>query len=165
MDALETAEARPGVEGPGGGQGPARVRSNPKGAVLILILGTLVGVGFGLLIWSWGTDDASQFRRGYLAIGPTAFEQRLERGETFVVKVGGGPGEIEGTDVRLGGDRIAGHPELPEDKDDELLIYSADGRASERASRTLREDGYTDIVDLKGGVAAWERSGRAVVEP
>lgn len=134
------------------------------GSLIILAVGTIGMVAVAFFIWSWGTDDAAEFRRGYIAIGPNAYEDRMERGDPFLVNVHVPAGaEIAGTDVRIPYDEIAGHPDLPTDKAAELLIYCESGRMSKAAAKALRSVGYEDIVDLRGGMDAWEAAGKTLV--
>ena len=134
------------------------------GSLIILLVGTLAMMAVAFFIWSWGSDDAAEFRRGYLAIGPNAFEQRIERGDPYLINVHVPyEGEIEGTDVHIPYDKIARHADLPKDKKAELMIYCRSGNMSKIAARTLRAGGYEDIVDLRGGMKAWEAAGKPLV--
>jgi len=143
-----------------------RPRPPMTGSVVILLVGTLAMVGVAFLIWSWGADDAAEFRRGYLAIGPNAFEERMGRSDPFLLNVDKSPSvEIEGTDASIPFDQLTRHPDLPEDKQAELLVYARDQKDSRTAAQTLRAVGYEDIVDLKGGTVAWERAGKPLVAP
>jgi rhodanese-related sulfurtransferase len=121
-------------------------------------------VGVAWFIWSWGADDAEEFRRGYLAIGPNAFEERMGRSDPFLLNVDESPEtQIEGTDAFIPFDELTRHPDLPEDKGAELLIYARDQKDSKAAAQTLRAVGYEDIVDLKGGTVAWEQADKPLV--
>ncbi len=64
--------------------------------------------------------------------------------------------EIEGTDAFVPYDKISEHAsELPADKSAPLYIYCRSGRMSALATPALQRLGYTNIVDLKGGMQAW----------
>lgn len=68
--------------------------------------------------------------------------------------------EIEGTDLSIPFDRIRdGLGRLPADRRARLVVYCRSGRMSTIAARALVELGYTDVWDLAGGTAAWERAG------
>lgn len=134
------------------------------GSVVILFVGTLAMVAVAFFIWSWGANDADEFRRGHIALGPTFFEQRISRSDPFLVNVDAPPtAEIEGTDVFIPFDKISRNPDLPEDKKAEILIYASSVKASRAAAVTLRAVGYEDIVELKGGTEAWARAGKPLV--
>lgn len=49
---------------------------------------------------------------------------------------------------------------MPADRKTSLAIYCRSGRMSVIAARSLAALGYTDIVELKGAVEAWQASGR-----
>jgi thioredoxin 1 len=54
----------------------------------------------------------------------------------------------------------AGLPEL--DKSKPVLLYCASGRRSDAARQFLKEQGFTDVVDLEGGIKAWTGAGLPV---
>lgn len=69
-------------------------------------------------------------------------------------------GELPGTDAFIAFDRIARQRNrLPQDKAAAVAIYCMSGRMSEVASRTLRDLGYTNVTELRGGMSAWQRAG------
>lgn len=59
-------------------------------------------------------------------------------------------------------DQIARDPRLRADKDTGILLYCRSGRMSAIAADTLVEAGYTNVVDLEGGMLAWGAAGMAV---
>ena len=70
-------------------------------------------------------------------------------------------GEIPGTELFVPFDAL--DPALlPQDKDAPLLIYCMSGNMSAEAARTLSAMGYTDIVELDGGMRAWSATGRTL---
>lgn len=72
-------------------------------------------------------------------------------------------GHIEGTDAFVPFDEIdANADDLPADKDAPLFIYCRSGRMSAEATPDLQRLGYTNIIDLKGGMQAWESAGLPV---
>ena len=71
-------------------------------------------------------------------------------------------GEIPGTDAFIPYDRIVGNSELPARKDTEILLYCRSGRMSQIASAALLAAGYTNVVELDGGMDAWKVAGMAV---
>ena len=93
-------------------------------------------------------------------LGPDAFAARLARPSAFVVNVHTPyAGEIEGTDEFIPYDQIADDDRLPADKDTEIVLYCRSGRMSALAADALVRGGYTDVVDLEGGMDAWETAG------
>lgn len=74
-------------------------------------------------------------------------------------------GEIDGTDLYIPyTDLAARAAELPADKSAEIVVYCRSGVESAIASQTLLGLGYTDILDLDGGMNAWTASGRELVQ-
>ncbi len=45
------------------------------------------------------------------------------------------------------------------DKSRPVLLYCASGRRSAAANEYLRANGFTDVVDLEGGITAWRSAG------
>lgn len=67
-------------------------------------------------------------------------------------------GELPATDRFIPYDQIAASSKLPEDKSAPVVVYCKTGPMSEQAAQTLLERGYTEVVDLGGGMDAWERA-------
>lgn len=106
--------------------------------------------------------------QGKGTIDPTGFEARLgEKG-------------VQLLDVRTAGEFQGGHlaearhfdwtngeleataPKL--DKSKPVLLYCASGRRSAAARDFLVKQGFTDVVDLSGGISAWTSAGKPVVQ-
>ncbi|KUI47945.1 sulfurtransferase [Mycobacterium sp. GA-1199] len=72
-------------------------------------------------------------------------------------------GDIPGTDLSIPFDQIAARAELlPADRSAPLAIYCRSGPMSTVAAQSLRELGYIDIIELRGGMRAWQADGRQV---
>lgn len=70
-------------------------------------------------------------------------------------------GDIAGTDLSIPFDQIAAQAgRLPADRSTRLAIYCRSGPMSAIAAETLRDLGYTDVVELRGGMRAWQADGR-----
>lgn len=50
------------------------------------------------------------------------------------------------------------------DKTKPVFVYCASGVRSNSAAKILRQQGFTEIYDLKGGLNAWARSGKPLVK-
>lgn len=61
-------------------------------------------------------------------------------------------GHIEGTDSFVAFDEITDWDGLPEDRSDPLALYCRSGNMSAEATETLAAMGYTNVVDLEGGM-------------
>lgn len=72
-------------------------------------------------------------------------------------------GDLPGTDLSIPFDQIASQADrLPPDRTTPLAIYCRTGRMSAIASATLTSLGYVNVLDLRGGMQAWEASGRSL---
>src|SRR3989344_6167045 len=59
---------------------------------------------------------------------------------------------------------IAQHKnQLPQDKNEPILVYCRSGRMSESAAQQLKDLGYKTIYDLKGGMRAWNTAGLDII--
>lgn len=70
-------------------------------------------------------------------------------------------GEIDGTDLFIPYNALATDA-LPADRSTRLLVYCRTGNMSSSAVEALHAMGYTDIVELSGGLDAWRESGYSV---
>lgn len=73
-------------------------------------------------------------------------------------------GDIPGTDLSIPFDRIAEQSDrLPGDRGATIAVYCRSGPMSTTAAETLKSLGYTDVVELEGGMKAWRASGRPLI--
>lgn len=73
-------------------------------------------------------------------------------------------GSIAGTDAVIPYDEIRERATaLPSDLDAPLAVYCKSGRMSAEAVTTLLDLGYTDVVELRGGMDAWTADGRELL--
>ena len=73
-------------------------------------------------------------------------------------------GDIAGTDMSIPFDQIAEQADrLPHNRSAKLAIYCRSGPMSATAAEALRSLGYTDVVELAGGMKAWTATGRPLV--
>ncbi len=68
-------------------------------------------------------------------------------------------GHLEGTDSFVAFDEIADWEGLPEDRSTPLALYCRSGNMSAEATDTLAAMGFTNVVDLAGGMNAWSEAG------
>lgn len=99
-------------------------------------------------------------------VPPAEFEQAMtEPGRVSINVHVPDEGSIEGTDLTIPFDEIeARHADLP-DTSTPLAIYCRSGNMSADAVETLAELGYAGVVELEGGMVAWEESGRTLLPP
>jgi phage shock protein E len=107
------------------------------------------------------TTSGSVAATSPLLLGAEAFASYLEDNpEVPVVNVHiPYEGHIEGTDAFVPFEEIGLWADLPEDRSAPIVLYCRSGRMSATAAETLSEMGYTDIVDLDGGMNAWTDAG------
>jgi len=73
-------------------------------------------------------------------------------------------GSLPGTDLAVPFDQITARAaELPQDRNTPLAIYCMTGHMSAIAGAELAALGYTDIVELRGGMEAWQAAGRPLL--
>lgn len=69
-------------------------------------------------------------------------------------------GEIPGTNTHIPYNEIDRYTdELPQDKSAKIVLYCRSGSMSATASQTLVEMGYTNVIDVQGGMKAWQAAG------
>lgn len=68
-------------------------------------------------------------------------------------------GHIDGTDAFVPFDQILDWDDLPADRSTPLAIYCRSGTMSATAAQELTAAGFTDIIDLSGGMRAWTDAG------
>lgn len=99
----------------------------------------------------------------FMRLEPDAFAARAAEPSAFVVNVHTPyAGEIDGTDAFIPFDEIGDDSRIPTDKDAAIALYCESGRMSEIAANALVAAGYTNVVDLEGGMRAWQASGLTV---
>ncbi len=52
--------------------------------------------------------------------------------------------------------------ELPEDKDELILLYCRSGNRSQDAAQTLLDLGFTNLIELESGITGWKDAGMPV---
>lgn len=69
-------------------------------------------------------------------------------------------GEIAPTDAFIPFDQTAQQlSKYPADKNARIVVYCRSGRMSAVAAEALVKAGYTNVLDLEGGMNAWEQAG------
>ena len=98
-------------------------------------------------------------------VGPDEFASAIAEPDTLTINVHVPyEGDIAGTDLSIPFDRITEQShQLPGERDTTIAIYCRSGPMSETAAAALKSLGYTDVVELAGGMKAWQASGRPLV--
>lgn len=72
-------------------------------------------------------------------------------------------GHIAGTDAFVDFTQILDYDNLPNNLDDPVIVYCRSGNMSAQSASDLAAAGYTNVIDLNGGMNAWEASGRELL--
>jgi phage shock protein E len=97
----------------------------------------------------------------YLIITPAELKSLLTGKNFFLVNTHVPyAGEIAATDASIPFDRTRMDIGLyPTDKSARIVVYCRSGHMSDIAARELARLGYTNVLDLDGGMIAWARAG------
>ena len=71
---------------------------------------------------------------------------------------------IEGTEAFIAFDSILESDDLPTDRSAPVALYCRSGNMSAQASADLAAAGYTNLIDLDGGMNAWDASGNELLD-
>ncbi len=75
-------------------------------------------------------------------------------------------GQIKGTDLFLPYNTIEqSGGKLPANKKTRIVVYCVSGMMSDVAARTLARLGYTNVMNLEGGMDGWQQAGYQLAQP
>lgn len=130
------------------------------GAILYFALG-MPGMNHGSNSSMDGMDMSSD-SPVHRIVDPAMFATALAQPGAVVINVHVPyEGEIDGTHLFMPFDEID-EAALPSDRSTPLVVYCRSGSMSSTAVVTLAALGYTNIVELDGGMNAWRASGHSV---
>ena len=133
------------------------------------VLGTVLALGVAATACSGGRADepaaATTPAAGAERVAPAEFAAVVADEDVVTVNVHvPDEGTIPGTDAAIPFDRIASSvDELPDDRSTQLAVYCRTGTMSAEAVQDLLGLGYTDVVELRGGMEAWTADGRELL--
>ncbi|MEW5956250.1 MAG: rhodanese-like domain-containing protein [Chloroflexota bacterium] len=74
-------------------------------------------------------------------------------------------GELPQTDVFIPYNEVeANLSQLPTDKEARIVLYCRSGSMSTQAAQILVELGYTNLVEVDGGMQAWQAAGNELIK-
>ncbi|HEV2149344.1 MAG TPA: molybdopterin-synthase adenylyltransferase MoeB [Longimicrobiaceae bacterium] len=106
------------------------------------------------------TEEAMANGSDVPEITPTELKERLDRGDRLTIIDVREPHEWEIANLEEHGARLVPLGELPErageiDPQEEIVLQCRSGARSAKALQHLREQGYTRLWNLKGGILGW----------
>ena len=73
-------------------------------------------------------------------------------------------GDLPQTDLSIPFNEIANYQDQLPDKDAPVVLYCRSGNMSTQAAQTLVGLGYTNVVEVDGGMVAWQSAGNQLVD-
>lgn len=97
----------------------------------------------------------------YLNVTPETLKAMLEKKDFVLVNVHiPYQGELANTDAFIAYNEIdKSLDKLPQDKNAKIVLYCRSGMMSKSASEALVKQGFTNIIELDGGMNAWQGRG------
>jgi len=114
---------------------------------------------------AWDTQENLEKKKAYVDITAQQLNKILKEKDFTMVNVHiPYDGEIPQTDLFIPYNKIKENADkLPQAKNAKIVIYCRSDRMSNIASVNLVEMGYTNVLNLKGGMKAWKASGYALI--
>jgi rhodanese-related sulfurtransferase len=131
-----------------------------KKIITTVFLGLLAFV-----ILACGTQEKLEEKKTYVNINAQQLNKMLEEKDFTLINVHiPYDGEIPQTDLFIPYSEVEGNADrLPQEKNAKIVIYCRSDRMSNVASMTLVEMGYTNVLNLKGGMRAWKEAGYVLI--
>ena len=128
----------------------------------------IFGLIFGLVACQSNklSDSSKPTTTGYTTISAEELHSVLDKKDFLLINVHiPYAGEITGTDSFIPYNEIEQNlNKLPSDKGDKIVLYCRSGSMSSIAARTMVKLGYTNVIDVPGGMNAWKSAGYEIIQ-
>lgn len=133
--------------------------------IVVAAVGIVILAGVLFIVLNQQKETSSLNEDGYLDISSQELSKMMINKDFELINVHiPYDGEIEGTDSLLPFNDISSNLDmLPEDKSSKIVVYCRSGSMSATASKELVERGYTNILNLSGGMNNWRESGFTII--
>ncbi len=133
--------------------------------ILLPVVGVLIIAGGLFIILNQQTEPTLLNNEGYRDINILELKEKMDNKDVLLINVHiPYDGEIEGTDLFIPFNDILNYLNiLPKDKATEIIIYCRSGSMSATASKELVEIGYTNVLNLEGGMNDWKANGFTLI--
>jgi len=120
---------------------------------------------FTFVQFAWRAQENLENKKVYMDITAQQLNKILKEKDFTLINVHiPYDGEIPQTDSFIPYDKIEENADrLPQEKNAKIVIYCRSDRMSNIASVKLGEMGYTNVMNLKGGMKAWKAAGYALI--
>lgn len=129
------------------------------------IIGMFFLALLAFVILACGTQENLEKKKASVDITAQQLNKMLEEKDFTLINVHiPYDGEIPQTDLFIPYNEIEENADrLPQEKNVKIVIYCRSDRMSNIASMTLVEMGYTNVLNLKGGMRAWKEAGYVLI--